>query len=411
MDETADGHGADEGHGPTGAEGHGATGADEGHGAAGAADVVRRVLESVGRPSEARYYLDLFRGGPPERFAALVVEPGIAEDSIDAVVLDVALLAQVGLRPSVYIGWFDPVGAERLAERVARRLAGAGVTVARSGGSGAATSVATEIRDALRSGAVPLVVSDGDGRADDPVERFVEVLGELAVGKVLFLEERGGLHDGDVLVPLVDLATDAGVLAATLVEREAVLLDRAERLIERVPQRLLVAIAAPLNLFRELFTVRGAGTLVRAGFGIVQRSGWDGPSREHARRLLVDAFGREPSADFFERPVSAVHHEIGWRGAAVLLDVPERGTYLSKFAVARDAQGEGLARDIWRSMTAQRRRIFWRARRSNPITAWYERMADGLVRGPEWTVYWTGSDPDAIPALVQDALSRPDDFT
>ena len=46
---------------------------------------------------------------------------------------------------------------------------------------------------------------------------------------------------------------------------QAMLLRQVKQLVESVPQRLSVTVVNPLQLLRELFTVNGAGTLIRRG--------------------------------------------------------------------------------------------------------------------------------------------------
>ena len=92
--------------------------------------------------------------------------------------------------------------------------------------------------------------------------------------------------------------------------------------------------------------------------------------RERLRALIASAFGRPPLDVFFERPISRVFLEDGYRGAAVVIDTP-LGAYLTKFAVDSEAQGEGMGRDLWEALCAEHRVIFWRARprtRSSPGT-------------------------------------------
>ena len=43
-------------------------------------EAVLRFLESTGRPSEARLYVDLFRARPREQFAAIAVDGHVVAD-------------------------------------------------------------------------------------------------------------------------------------------------------------------------------------------------------------------------------------------------------------------------------------------------------------------------------------------
>src|SRR5262245_25828199 len=86
------------------------------------AEVVLRFLESVGRRSEAEFYLGLFRAEPKEQFAAISVDANVARHATEAVVLDLRFLAALGLSPVVVLGLFEPTDAAEHAARIRRRL-------------------------------------------------------------------------------------------------------------------------------------------------------------------------------------------------------------------------------------------------------------------------------------------------
>src|SRR5262249_30852388 len=188
------------------------------------------------------------------------------------------------------------------------------------------------------------------------------------------------------------------------------LLAHARRLlVEKVSHRMLVALTSPLQLLRELFTVKGAGTLVKRGSTITRGEGYVAIDTARLRDLLESSFGRAPAEDFFARPITRVFLEESYRGAALILETP-LGAYLSKFAVEREAQGEGIGRDLWQVVVAEYPAIFWRARPSNPIAPWYTQECDGMARFPEWHVFWRGMPTERIEECIRWALQQPADF-
>jgi len=78
--------------------------------------------------------------------------------------------------------------------------------------------------------------------------------------------------------------------------------------------------------------------------------------------------------------------------------------------VNRQAQGEGIGGEIWSMLTRDFPMFFWRARPSNPIVPFYVKQCDGLVRFPEWHVFWRGLAPDKIQAAIAYALALPRAF-
>jgi ribosomal protein S18 acetylase RimI-like enzyme len=365
------------------------------------ADVVLRFLASAGSAEEAEFYLSLFRSEPKERFGLLHVDANVVRGAADTVVMELGFLASLGLTPAVALGLFAPAEAAEHAASLRRKLEAAQVPAAIVASEDEAVASA-------RRGVIPLVVLGGDDR----VARLGAFLRAMSSRQLIFLARAGGLRVKGQLVTLVNLSTDVDALAGAreLTRKEQAILAAARRLVfDLVPHKLLVAVTSPLDLLRELFTVKGAGTLMRRGAVILRRRGLATVDRDRLAALLASSFGQPPAEGFFDRAISDVYLEDGYRGAAILMDTP-LGPYLSKFAVEREAQGEGLGRDVWEALVADYPRFFWRARASNPIGAWYTRVCDGLARFPEWNVYWRGLPAADLPAAIEWALAAPRDF-
>jgi ribosomal protein S18 acetylase RimI-like enzyme len=370
------------------------------------ADVVLRFLESVGSRRESDFYLALFRADAPERFAAISVDANVARHAAEAVTLDLRFLAALGLYPVVLLGLFESTEAMEHAIRLARRLDKAGVRALLLGSD--EPDLAERAAAAAREQTITIVAFPVAAQAR--FETLGALVGALRTRKLIFLHRPGGLRQNGELMPLVNLTTDWGMLTQSkeLSRKERTLVEESRRLVENAPHRLSIAITSPLNLFRELFTIKGAGTLLRRG-AIIERHRFAALDRERLRALLTRSFGRAPVDDFFGRDIAWGYVEESYRGAALVQETP-LGAYLSKFAVDAEAQGEGIGRDLWQALAADYARIFWRARPGNPISAWYTKLCDGLMRFPEWSVYWKGLPPADVAAAVQWALQQPIDI-
>jgi acetylglutamate kinase len=227
---------------------------------------------------------------------------------------------------------------------------------------------------------------------------------ELGPGHVLQLRTGG--------ISTVNLRTDyeALMLPRRLRKEDADLLCLIANFFDaQPPARLLVSVASPLRLLEELFTVKGAGTLIKPGSTIDRHASYATLDVAALRALLEASFQRKLVANFFDAEPSAVYVERGYRGAAI---VQAGGTaaFLSKFAVEPEAQGEGIGQDLWQSLSLDFPALFWRARPGNPIAAWYAGLADGLMRLPAWHVFWRGVPAAAVPALIEEAMARSVDF-
>jgi acetylglutamate kinase len=79
--------------------------------------------------------------------------------------------------------------------------------------------------------------------------------------------------------------------------------------------------------------------------------------------------------------------------------------------VNKEAQGEGLARDIWESFTQDISVFYWRSRLNNPFNDWYMKNCDGMQKKNGWRVFWNGIEPEDVAKAVLTALQAPEDFT
>jgi acetylglutamate kinase len=364
-------------------------------------DLVLRFLASIGRPNESEQYLALFRASPA--FAILHVSDAVVRDAADVLAVDLRLLANLGLRPVLVFG-AAPSGDAGGAEAHARAV----LDVLDVPAEITHDPAAALARDQLAL--VPLAGPTLDARWDELAAKAAA----LGTRKLVFLGRRSGLQpQGGAVISLVDLAQPA---PAELPPQQAALLARLPALVDRIAQagqRVTVSVTSPLDLLRELFTVKGAGTLVRRGARVTRHRGWDELDAARLRALVEEAFGRALAADLRARPLVCAYVADDYRGAAIVTDTP-LAPYLSKFAVTTVARGEGVGGDLWRALAADHPRLYWRSRAGNPITAWYREQADGQVKvaidGAPWVVFWRGLARDELATAIAYCEQAPADF-
>jgi len=380
------------------------------------AEIVQRFLESVGAKADIDLYLKLFRSQRKESFAILAPNAEIVKSALDPVHFDLRILAGLGLLPVVFLGVLEPKDADAQATRVSDWLLEDAVAcdVIRAD-IHMGPSTVEAVRASIGRGAIPLVSIEAASSLS--VDGRFRLLGALATTletrKVVFLSRRAGLVVGPGPAPsVVSLATDMDRLLApgALSRGQAMLLRQIKRLLDQVPLSLTgVTVVNPLQFLRELFTINGAGTLVRRGSRIDTRDGWAGVDPPRLRALFESAFGRTIRDDFFTRPITRTFVEESYRGAA-LIEETAVAPYLTKFAVERQAQGEGLGSEIWSLVTRDYPAFFWRSRPENPITGWYVKQCDGLARFPRWHVFWRGLPTETIEPAIRCALAAESDF-
>lgn len=182
----------------------------------------------------------------------------------------------------------------------------------------------------------------------------------------------------------------------------------AAELLEQRPGSHL-SVASPWALLSELFTVKGAGSIVRRGSRILRQQRGDDMDKVRLATLLEESFGKKLLDTHSIEEADEVYREEHYYGASFLERHPA-GMYLSKFAVGTDARGGGLAQELWREMTKDHKSLFWRAKPNNPINRWYEKEADGFYKGRHWRVFWRNVDIDRLPEIIHFCLDRREDF-
>jgi GNAT superfamily N-acetyltransferase len=392
-----------------------------------AAETVLTFLQSVGRRSEAELYLRLFRQQPKESFAIVAAEVSGAGHALGSLAEQLKYLSDLGLFAPVMTGLLDPLSAELSAGRLAEHLTAVGLSW--STHAAADPQLEEQLRGELASEVVPIVTFGA--QVGDTAGRFA-LLGSLrkALGsrKIVFVREHGGLHPrqphGVELSPghrllchnggisIINLSSDADALQkrSVLEEEDLELLVRVRELLDhRDAGHVLVNVTSPLTLLTELFTVRGAGTLIKRGTTIERHGSYGEVDCARLKALLESSFRRRLRPEFFGRAPLAVYVEPHYRGAAIV-EPSDVGPLLSKFAVDPVAQGEGMGRDLWQAMVRDFDALVWRARPGNPINAFYIAQCDGMVRTDRWHVFWRRLGPEHVVRVVEELLGRAHDF-
>ena len=425
-----------------------------------------RLLSNIANAKEIQQYLKRFSQLDAARFAVVKVGGAVLRDQLDALVSSLAFLQQVGLTPIVVHGagpQLDEVmqaagiekhtvdnlrhtdaGVLSVVRRVMRRenlrlveaLQAEGVRATsiqsgvfectlldseRYGLVGKVARVEVDgIHAAINVGSIPVIASLGetvDGQIVNVNADWAanELIKTLQPYKIVFLTSTGGLLDGDGhVIDSINLSTEYEELLAQpwLHSGMRLKIEQIHDLLSALPPSSSVSITRPDELAKELFTHRGSGTLVRRGEKIRCVTAWNQIDLDRLRALIESAFGRKLNPDYFEitRP-HRIYVSEHYRAALVLtveeFEDGDNVAHLDKFAVADDAQGEGLGRAIWHAMRADVRRLFWRSRPGNPVNEFYFSEADGCLKGGRWDVFWCGMQRfDEIREAVEHCRGR-----
>ncbi len=424
-----------------------------------------QLLSNMSDGKEIRSYLQRFSEVGQTRFAVIKIGGAVLEEQLEDTAAALAFLHRVGLTPVVLHGGgpqldraLSEAGVETpkidglrvtaadaldiaravfvdaniglveavRAQGVDAHSVGPGVIDAdyldkeKFGYVGEPTEVRLDlIRSIVASGAMPVMTCLGvagggqlvNVNADAATRALVHALQPM---KIIFLTGVGGLLDAEGrVIHSINLATDyAALMDQPHVHSGMKLkLQEIKRFLEDTPAESSVSITNPKGLIRELFTHGGSGTLVRRGERI--RSGAEKAAFDGARvgALVEEAFRRTLKPGWWEGlDLAAAHVSENYRAGAVVTRLQDFH-YLDKFAVIETARGEGLARTVWRDMTAGLGELYWRSRSVNGFNAFYADVADGSVKQGQWTIFWRGAGDFArIGAVAEMIAALPDSF-
>ena len=432
-------------------------------------DVIVKLLTNIGSRGEVDQYLRYYSTAE-QQLAIIRVSGHVLDASFSSLVSSLAFLHRVGLRPIIVLGGRPQLRralaeagidrqvidglrvttpavldiALRVFEAESIRLAEALETLGtrarpisggvfrasqhpdpRLGLVGEVTDVVlTSINSAIRMTQLPILAPFGESATGQILRLDADTLAPaLALSikphKVILLTAAGGLQrrDGRVISAInLEEDLDSGIRELLHDDAARDRLDSITQMLRKLPRSSSVSITSPEHLARELFTHRGAGTLVRLGERIRAYQTFETIDVVRVRGLLEDSFGRRLDHDYF---TSKVPYEIyladSYRAIAVLtleqveanaamIEIP----YLDKFAVTQEAQGEGIGGSVWHRMSHEHPKLFWRSRASNPINSWYAAKATGMFKTTQWTVFWCGITEFAeIQGCVDKALAVP----
>lgn len=424
--------------------------------------VVHELLAQLGSNREAQQYLKEYSGTNQARFAAVKVGGGILRDHLDELTSALAFLHRLGLIPVVLHG---------AGPQLDQALADAGIETERRDGlrvtSEAVMAVArplmykenlrlvealeekgirargiqhgvfqcgyldqenlglvgeveevelSAVESAVRSGAVPVLTCLGESPSGQVLNINAdiatrELVWKLRPHKVIFLSPTGGLLDRqDRIISAVSLTNDYEALMQQpwLHSGMRLKLQQINEMLQRLPDDTSVSITSAAHLTRELFTYRGAGTLVRKGEAINVFDNPDAGTLATVRNLVEQSFQRTLRNDWFEQlsePLVLLS-ETG-RAAAIMTRGVDGLPYLDKFIVTSQAQGEGLGAAIWQVVRARFPALYWRSRYTNPVTPWYFQQSDSSNRSGQWVVFTIGVEQaEQRERCVADALGR-----
>ncbi len=352
---------------------------------------IRLFLDAIGRRDEYEFYLAKFQSLDTACFALLCPDAGSIEAGAGVLAFDLEFLLRLELVPAILL-----CGSE--AERMQTLLSAEPIFAFQPFEAGDPVAFIRQSRGAEK---VPVLV----GRDVTLAEALLRLVPAVA-RRIHFVRAAGGLKSasGEPLPYVYTHKQHVHILEPLEYDFPAL----AGRLLDERPG-IHLSVTSPINLLQEIFTVKGAGTLFCKGSEILRFRGVKAVDHARLANLLETSFGKKLKSPGCLDRVSVAYLEKDYRGA-VLLEEHPAGFYLSKFAVGREARGEGVALELWREVSHNHRALFWRSNAANPFNSWYDHQADGHHVAGKWQVFWRGVPATAISGIIEYCTQREEDF-
>lgn len=366
-----------------------------------------KSLMAIGSGKEAAFYANLFAAQDPEKFALISVDARCLQNPLlEALISDLKIISDLGLTPVLIVGALDESrsNVRFQAQRLCKALEGAGIKNSKL--NCASYQLMPDVLKKVRAGNFTVLEMTERHSGLD----LVDIANALKPAKLISLQPSGGFRKNGERVATVNIdQLEDFVDQSQLSVGQIRFVNAVRDLASKVSHPCTYVIASPLNLLGELFTVRGTGTMLRKGARIKTLGSYGRIGRAKLRASIESAFDRALAKDYFKRPITHMSLEENFRAGAIVTNLAGL-PYLSKFWVVKEAQGEGIARDLWQDLEHSVPAFFWRSQKSNPFNNWYIKVCDGMQISGEWRVFWKGLNAPEIPSAILAAASAPHDF-
>ena len=283
------------------------------------------------------------------------------------------------------------------------------------------------IKSAIADGYIPVLTcmaesSDGQVLNVNADKAAAMLARELVPLKIVYLSEKGGIHDKESgkLIEAINLDEEyeAYMNKPWVIHGTRSKIRDIKTLLDDLPRSSSVAIIHPESLERELFTHSGAGTLIRRGTKLLQASS---VSEVHdlARlksTLIRDREGLDAASvvdNYLEtlqnRPFKAYYDE-NMEALAIVLPPAENDTSLAHLAtltMSRSAWLSNIADNVFQNLKRDFPKLAWTVKQDDENLTWFSEKADGSIARKGEVLFWYGIDsPEGVRELMSEFVQH-----
>lgn len=408
---------------------------------------ITQLLYNIGSKEEVEQYLNIFSSVESQNFAVIKVGGGVLENEMETLSSSLTFLHKVGLYPIVVHGagpqlnkilenagiqpaYSDGIritspetlaiarrvfyrenfrlveSLEKLGTR-ARPIVG-GLFIAdyldkpKYGLVGKVTGVDLEAIDScIKTGSLPIVTSlaeTNDGQilninADVAASEIAKAIKPL---KIVYINETGGLFNGDTKEKIEVINLDEeydNLMKQSWVKYGTKLkINEIKELLSHLPRSASVSITSTTHLSKELFTHKGAGTLIRRGYKIIQfNNTLEGLDLKRLQKLLSESLGYE--SNFLEELKTApysIYVDQEYQIGAIVISPPGFVPVLHQFHLISEAQDFNLRENVWQRIKNDYSKLTWITGRTPAEKSWFFDHSDGSYSFGDKSVFWYG---------------------
>ncbi|WCL47956.1 acetylglutamate kinase [Leptospira sp. GIMC2001] len=376
-------------------------------------EIITKLLEVTEERTDGVRYLEFFRSLEPWKFGLVYPTAESIYESWNLLLYDLKVLHSLELYPVVYLHSSIPSyiktflyqgitdsehkNTEKFVPMQLIRMSG---------------DLKSKVVQCISDHKIPIILNEED--ETNGFEKISEVLRILESNKLIILNSNSGIRKrndaGNYSIISLQRDFDKLIHDSGLGKNDSKLLTFIKDIfLLNNKLKFTVSITSPALLLKELFTVKGSGTLVKRGSQIHILDSLDQVEMPKLKNLVEASFRKAIKPNFFDQKIVKIILESEYKACALMVATPI-GILLSKFAVDEIARGEGIGRDIWDRMREIYPNFFWRAKKYNSITKWYAKEADGLHKTGDWVYYWIGEKPERISEIIHYLENLPEDL-
>lgn len=364
-------------------------------------NTVRLILESLGRSEEVEFYLKRFKSTNSSNFCILIPDYDTLNELWESFLFSIETLDKLELFAIIYVGGYEsknyfPKFQEHDFFYLTSHLDFLNKEIKK-------TIVFFDDNTFLKfylnhQNQLPRRIHfvRGKGSIHDPNNQPYNQIQPLLIETINSYEK---LHFKLYEVPDKVSENDIGIYAI------------ASYLYQKVPD-IHISITSSLMLLKELFTIKGSGTLLRKNSKIIHFKKQEITQEiiTKAKSIIETSFQKRLLPDRLKNITDIIFDENFQ--SLIVLEQMEFGFYLSKFAVSIESRGKGIAQDLWNYLENQRLPLFWKTHISNFIKKWYEKISDGhtIVPNFPYVIFWKNISYTTIPQIIEYLIQRGSDF-